>query len=220
MKKKFDGNLAPRDECHCDANIARYRDRDRGSDREIDYNSRHRNDVSNRDKDFHRNTDFQRSRDGDRDRDRDCVSDRGRQYTLTQRPSKQFNIELNKLVMRISDTRELCDFVLTHAAAFNHVNVATAFRHILKIWGESLPNHRRRYYKHWRSLLCKTSTILEPNKLPRLYTLWPSMGTKQQVPSCSRWSGGRRRYQGSSTSRLLQTRCGRLRRWRQSRGSG
>jgi hypothetical protein len=34
--------------------------------------------------------------------------------------------------MRISDTRELCDFVSTHAAEFNHVNVATAFRQILK----------------------------------------------------------------------------------------
>jgi DNA-binding HxlR family transcriptional regulator len=34
--------------------------------------------------------------------------------------------------MRISDTRELCDFVSTHAAEFNHVNVSTAFRQILK----------------------------------------------------------------------------------------
>jgi hypothetical protein len=38
--------------------------------------------------------------------------------------------------MRISDTRELCDFVSAHAAAFNHVNVATAFRQVLKTaWG-------------------------------------------------------------------------------------
>ena len=34
--------------------------------------------------------------------------------------------------MRISDTRELCDFISTHAAEFNHVNVSTAFRQILK----------------------------------------------------------------------------------------
>ena len=54
------------------------------------------------------------------------------QYKLTQRPSKQFNIELNKQLIRISDTRELCDFVSTHAAEFNHVNVATAFRQVLK----------------------------------------------------------------------------------------
>ncbi len=43
-----------------------------------------------------------------------------RQYALTQRPSKQFNIELNKRPLRISDTRELCVFVLTHAAEFDH----------------------------------------------------------------------------------------------------
>jgi hypothetical protein len=49
-----------------------------------------------------------------------------------QRPSKQFYIEMNKQIMRISDMRELCDFVSTHAAEFNHVNVVTAFRQILK----------------------------------------------------------------------------------------
>ena len=37
--------------------------------------------------------------------------------------------------MRISDTRELCDFVSTHAAEFNHVNVSTAFRQVLKRQG-------------------------------------------------------------------------------------
>ena len=51
---------------------------------------------------------------------------------MTQRPSKKFNIELNKQLMRISDTRELCHFVSTHAAEFNHVNVATAVRQVLK----------------------------------------------------------------------------------------
>ena len=39
---------------------------------------------------------------------------------------------MNKQIMRISDTRELCDFISTHAAEFNHVNVATAFRQVLK----------------------------------------------------------------------------------------
>ena len=34
--------------------------------------------------------------------------------------------------MRISDTGELCDFVSTHATEFNHVNLATAFRQVLK----------------------------------------------------------------------------------------
>ncbi len=37
--------------------------------------------------------------------------------------------------MRISDTRELCDFVSTHAAEFNHVNVSTTFRQVLKTSG-------------------------------------------------------------------------------------
>jgi hypothetical protein len=99
-------------------------DEERGRERDR-YNERDRNN------DRCRNIDFQRSRASDRDRDRNRGSDRDRQYTLTQRPNKQFNVELNKQVMRIHDTRELCDFVSTHAAEFNHVN-ATAFRQILK----------------------------------------------------------------------------------------
>jgi hypothetical protein len=96
---------------------------DRGSD------SRDRNDRNN-DKD--RNKDSQRSGDRPRDNDRAHSSDRDRQYTLTRRPSKPFNIGLNKQLMRISDTRELCDFVSTHVSEFNHVNVATAFRQVLQ----------------------------------------------------------------------------------------
>jgi len=130
----------------CDADSARDRDRDRGSDREREYtrqrvrgtysgedrgwDSRDRNDRNN---ERDRNKDCQRSRDRPSDSDRDRGSDRDRQYTLTQRPSKQFNIELNKQLMRISDTRQLCDFVSTHAAEFNHVNVATSFRKILQV---------------------------------------------------------------------------------------
>jgi hypothetical protein len=72
-----------------------------------------------RDKELGRN----RERDRDRDRGNDNERHRSRKY---------FNIELNKQVMRISDTRELCDFVLTHAAEFNHVNVSTASLQILK----------------------------------------------------------------------------------------
>ncbi len=49
-------------------------------------------------------------------------------HTRAKRPSKQFNIELNQEIMRITDTKELCDFICKHAAEFNHVNVATAFR--------------------------------------------------------------------------------------------
>ena len=71
--------------------------------------------------------------DRDRESERDVHSKRGcgrdKQCTRTQRPSIQFSIELNKQISRISDTRELCDFVSTHASEFNHV--ATAFRQIL-----------------------------------------------------------------------------------------
>jgi hypothetical protein len=104
------------------------RDEERGRERDR-YTERDRNDRNN---ERDRNRGCQRSRDSDRNRDRDRDSDRDRRYTLTQRSSKQFNIELNKQVMRIHDTRELCDFVSTHAAEFNHVNVATAFRQVLK----------------------------------------------------------------------------------------
>jgi hypothetical protein len=77
--------------------------------------------------DEERARDKELGRDRERDRDRDLGNDSER-----HRPSKHFNIELNKQVMRISDARELCDFVLTCAGEFNHVNVATAFRQILK----------------------------------------------------------------------------------------
>jgi hypothetical protein len=68
-----------------------------------------------------RTRDRELGRDRERDSERERGFDRDKQYTLAQRTSKQFNIELKKQVMRISDKRELCDFVLTHAAEFNHV---------------------------------------------------------------------------------------------------
>jgi hypothetical protein len=34
--------------------------------------------------------------------------------------------------MRISDSRELCDFVSMHAAEFNHVKCGHSFRQVLK----------------------------------------------------------------------------------------
>ena len=108
----------------------KYSGEDRGRD------SRDRNDRNN---ERDRSKDFQRSTDRDRDRDRDRGSDRDRQYTLTHRPSKQFNIELNKQLMRISDTRELCHFVSTHASEFDPVNVATSFRQVLKKPFRGLP---------------------------------------------------------------------------------
>jgi hypothetical protein len=97
-----------------DAPSARDQDRERGSAREREYtqtwrpsklfnhvnelnkqilNSRGCRATNDRNKERDRNKDCQRSRDRPRDSDRDCVSDRDRQYTLTQRPSKQFNIE-------------------------------------------------------------------------------------------------------------------------------
>jgi hypothetical protein len=132
-----------------DADSARDRDRDRDSDRERDGPDRRKysgedrgrdsGDRKDRNNERDRNKDFQRSRDRDGDRDRERGDDRDRQNTLTQRPNKQFNIELNKQVMSISDTTELCDFISTHAAEFNHVNVATAFRQVLKISPRGIP---------------------------------------------------------------------------------
>ena len=61
-------------------------------------------------------------RDRERDGDRERACDRDSQCTLlTQRPSKQQNIELNKKIMRISDTRELCDFISTHGYRYEPV---------------------------------------------------------------------------------------------------
>ena len=35
--------------------------------------------------------------------------------------------------MKISDTRKFFDFISTHAAELNHVNVATSFRKLLQV---------------------------------------------------------------------------------------
>ena len=51
--------------------------------------------------DNERTRDRELGRDRERDTDRERGCDRDKQYTLTQRPSKQFNIEINKQVMRI-----------------------------------------------------------------------------------------------------------------------
>ena len=66
------------------------RDEDRGRER-VRYNENERA----------RDKELGRDRESDRDRARGC--DRDKQYTLTQRRSKQFNIELNKQVMRIAE---------------------------------------------------------------------------------------------------------------------
>jgi hypothetical protein len=107
---------------------------DRQTDRDRD---RDRDEQGGRERERYYERERTRDRELDRDRERDIDPERGcerdRQYTLTQRPSKQYSIELNKEMMRISDTRELCDFMSTHSAEFNHVNVSTSFRKILQV---------------------------------------------------------------------------------------
>ena len=86
-------------------------------------------DQKNRIRDRERSRDKNRETEHCSDRTRLRENRRERQHKTTPR---QFNIDMNKELMRISDTRELCDFVSTHAAEFNHVNVSTAFRQVLK----------------------------------------------------------------------------------------
>jgi hypothetical protein len=84
------------------------------------------------------------SADSERAIDKGRDYDRDRQYTPTTWTSKQYNIELNKQIMRISDTRELFDFIATHSEELNHVKVATSFRKILQVsrgGGESSVQH-------------------------------------------------------------------------------
>ena len=82
------------------------------------------------------------------------VTDRDRQYTLAQRTSNQFqNIDLNKQIMRISDTSEICDFSSAHDTEFNHVNVSTDFHKVLKETWRGIPQSSKiRFtdsHKHW-----------------------------------------------------------------------
>jgi hypothetical protein len=109
----------------------RSRDKDREKEGGIDRN-RHRENDGER----------QRERSRYRNRATGYGSDRNR-HTDSRRESKdsrtsvKFNIELNKNLMRISDKEELCSYISKHAAEFNHVNVATAFRQVLNKprWG-------------------------------------------------------------------------------------
>ena len=75
------------------------RQKDRGNVKGED-RGRDSRDTNDRHNDRDRKRRCHRSRDSDIDRVRDPCSVRDSQYTLTQRPSKQFNIELNKQVMR------------------------------------------------------------------------------------------------------------------------
>ena len=113
---------------------ALFRGRD-GPDRQTD-RGKHRDDERGRERERYNERERTRHRELGRDRergiDRERGGDRDRQCTLTQRPSKQYNIELNKQIMRISDTKELCDLICKHAAEFDHVNVATALRKVLQ----------------------------------------------------------------------------------------
>ena len=44
----------------------------------------------------------------------------------------RYNIQLNQQIAACESTREVCSLIEEHAAAFNHVNVATAFRKLLQ----------------------------------------------------------------------------------------
>ncbi len=87
----------------------------RGKDADEDRDREGRDRVDER----HTNSGLQCSRDNDRDRGRERGSERDRGHTQTQKPSKEYNIhmqkpskqciEMNKQIMRISDTRELCN---------------------------------------------------------------------------------------------------------------
>ena len=85
----------------------RHKDRGKDSGEDRGSDSRDRNDRNDRNERDSKN-DCQRSRDRARDSDRD--RDSNRQYTLTQRTSKQFNIELNKQV--IAPSREQVGLLL------------------------------------------------------------------------------------------------------------
>ena len=50
-----------------------------------------------------------------------------------QGPSKR-NVEINKQITVCQDSRDLCALIDAHAAEFNPVNVATAFRRLLQMW--------------------------------------------------------------------------------------
>ena len=79
---------------------------------------------------------------------------RERQYTLTHRHGKHFNIQLNQQIMRVSDTRELYHIFSTHAAEFDHVNLATGFRKVLQVTKmkcfAELGNRHRKSWKNVR----------------------------------------------------------------------
>ena len=51
----------------------------------------------------------------------------------------RYNIQLNQQIAACESTREVCSLIEEHAAAFNHVNVATAFRKLLQAPRAGMP---------------------------------------------------------------------------------
>ena len=49
------------------------------------------------------------------------------------------SFELNKQITKSGATRELCTLIQAHSSAFNHVNVATAFRKLLQAPRAGMP---------------------------------------------------------------------------------
>jgi hypothetical protein len=56
-----------------------------------------------------------------------------------QGPSTR-NVEINKQITVCQDSRDLCALIDVHAAKFNHVNVATAFRALLQSRRDRVPS--------------------------------------------------------------------------------
>ena len=80
-------------------------------------------------------------------------------------------IELNKQITKSGATRELCTLIEAHSPAFNHVNIATAFRKLLQAPRAGMPRGVVEHsLKRWNSGRCRQCKTLGRSRFPARYT--------------------------------------------------
>jgi hypothetical protein len=161
---------------------------------------------------------WQRGKDDDGDRDRKRGLDKDRQYAQKQRTSKQFSIELNKQIMKIIDTRELCSFNSTRAAELNHVNVATASRKILQKPRSGFQQAVERALQALEESALQNMEDFGPQEIANTAHIMAKQRYEPTEPLRLELERRAEAISGEFNSQDIPTHCGRLRPWGESRG--
>jgi hypothetical protein len=131
-----------------------------------------------------------------------------------------YNVHLNKRIMTICDLKELCDFVSTHAADFNHVNVCTAFRQVLKHLRGIPSKALAQALQTLEESAMRNMQDYEGQGIANTFHVIAKQG--YQASGCLLLALEHRAetISGEFKAQEVANSCGRLQLWRQSLGSG